>query len=142
MIQIKQEEKQPAGFLIDCMTGVAMGMHYLGERGLIHRVSLSFHISGTIFMHIHFRTWQHAMFYSTRRRYVKCLILDFCERFPRMKVSMSHRETGALRCAGWLQRASGTKFSPQLLMCGAMGYCSGRCSTLTSSPTLIWILHK
>jgi hypothetical protein len=30
-------KKQPIEFLIKCMTDVAMGMHYLCERGLIHR---------------------------------------------------------------------------------------------------------
>ena len=36
-----QMERQPVEFLMKCMTDVAMGMHYLSEKGLIHRVSLN-----------------------------------------------------------------------------------------------------
>ena len=39
MSLVIQREKQTQNFLIKCMIDVAMGMHYLGERGLIHRVS-------------------------------------------------------------------------------------------------------
>jgi hypothetical protein len=36
------KEKQPKEFLMKCMNDVAMGMHYLCERGLIHRVSIKY----------------------------------------------------------------------------------------------------
>lgn len=35
----KQRERQPNEFLMKCMNDVAMGMHYLCQSGLIHRVS-------------------------------------------------------------------------------------------------------
>ena len=127
------------------MIDVAMGMHYTAEKGLIHRVCVYICMvktwQGDAIYSLFFLTWcnrtllQGMSWWWERMNCVKWQTLVFSVSYPQMTPSMLPLAMSHVQCDGWPLKAA---CSQPPLMSGALGSCSGRCSTLTGCPTRTW----
>ena len=132
--------------LVKYMIDVAMGMHYIAEKGLIHRVCVYIHVKtwqGDAIYPLFFLTWSNrallqGMWWWERINCVKWQTLVFCVSYPQMTLSMVPLPISHAQCDGWPLKALKTAHSQPPLMPGPLESCSGRCSTPTGCPTRTW----
>ena len=150
--------KRPLPRLVKYMVDVSMGMHYLSERGLVHRVWFILNVRFVRYMrviqcsthtrmhthththtqHTHYRISQPVMFWLAKTKPVKLLTLVSFESFLKTTHSITCRPTYLVQFDGCLQRASQTGTSQQPLMFGALGSCCGRFLIQQRHPMKSW----
>lgn len=145
---VLQNNHRPVVVLIRYMLDVAVGMHYIAEKGLVHRVrQLSFEDHTMQYRQFIHRIWLHAMWWLVKMKSARLVILGFSENFLKVKLSMLPRQIYHFLWNGWPLKAWKIANSLQLQMCGVLVSSCGRCTTpqrlpMVNSVTLYVLLWR